>query len=161
MSTTILFVDTEFNNKQLISIGLVDTAGHEFYAEIKGITPSKCSNFVFDTVLPLLSNNNPETMLEVSERLNDWLKAFTGPIKLVYDYDDDLGHFRSLTKVNVEPVFLSIQGDDENDIYADTLDLFFLAHDRHHALNDAKALKTAVLAVADISPAFAKKIGLN
>ena len=55
----LIFLDTEFTDFpesecDLISIGLVDENGREFYAESTQFRREACSDFVVDVVLPLL-----------------------------------------------------------------------------------------------------------
>ena len=53
----LVFLDTEFTSfvrPDLISIGLVAEEGREFYAERTDYRKDDCSDFVRETVLPLL-----------------------------------------------------------------------------------------------------------
>lgn len=53
----LVFIDTEFTdfvNPQLISIGMVADSGEEFYAEVP-FSDDRCSEFVRETVIPLLN----------------------------------------------------------------------------------------------------------
>ena len=53
----LIFLDTEFTDfarPDLISLALVSEDGREFYAERTDYDPERCSEFVRETVLPLL-----------------------------------------------------------------------------------------------------------
>jgi hypothetical protein len=53
----LIFLDTEFtsfDHPELISMGLVGEDGREFYAERTDYQRDACSDFVLETVLPLL-----------------------------------------------------------------------------------------------------------
>lgn len=73
-----VFLDTEFTDfthPHLISIGMVAGYGEEFYAKIP-YPHSECSDFVRETVVPLLGRF-PEalcTKMELSIRLRTWLE---------------------------------------------------------------------------------------
>ena len=75
-----MFIDTEFEDLRddagLISIGLVNEAGDEFYAELTDTwRRDRCSAFVEETVLPLLdaSKNRRLSRVQLCVRLFDWL----------------------------------------------------------------------------------------
>lgn len=82
-----VFFDTEFANiepdknghRNLISIGCIATDGREFYAELTDTWDEHlCSQFVLDTVLPLLEGG--EYRMGVSElavRLKAWIEGIT------------------------------------------------------------------------------------
>lgn len=79
--TSLIFFDTEFTDfaindePRLISIGLVDQAGNEFYAElIDTYQFSDCSGFVCENVLPLLVGGDARmTWAQLADRLNRWV----------------------------------------------------------------------------------------
>ena len=59
-----IYYDTEFTNLDsnidwdLISAGFVTETGDEWYVEIKDFNHEECSNFVINTVLPLLGKGD-------------------------------------------------------------------------------------------------------
>jgi hypothetical protein len=73
-----IFLDTEFTDffrPQLISIGMVADSGEEFYAEIP-YPDSECSDFVRETVIPLLGRF-PHAICSKDElpvKLRTWLE---------------------------------------------------------------------------------------
>ena len=98
-----LFLDTEFTDfvdSELISIGIVDENGREFYAELTDFRREACSGFVVDTVLPLLGQYSASlvgTKHYVSHRLAEWLAEYreTGATVCV-DYQTDWDLFVKL-----------------------------------------------------------------
>ncbi len=62
----LVFLDTEFTDlvdSELISIGMVSEDGQRvLYLEISDFDPSKCSPFVQDGILPLLSRTEDVTV---------------------------------------------------------------------------------------------------
>lgn len=145
----LIFIDTEFTNfknPELISIGLVSNDWqHEFYAELP-IDESKCSDFVIQTVLPLLGKkaNAKCTPTELTERLACWLAQFSDcDTQICYDSEDDW-HLLCQALNGRLPAWLmgwNIQ------YYLNPMRLndYFILYglDRHHALNDAKANRYA------------------
>jgi len=73
-----IFLDTEFTDfirPHLISIGMVADSGEEFYAEIP-YPESECSDFVRETVIPLLGRFSGAICSKeiLSVRLRTWLE---------------------------------------------------------------------------------------
>jgi hypothetical protein len=77
-----LYLDTEFTdftNSELISIGIVDENGREFYAERNDFQRELCSDFVRETVLPLLGQYPSGiigTKRHIAYRLSQWLEEY-------------------------------------------------------------------------------------
>jgi hypothetical protein len=77
-----IFLDTEFTdfvNSELISIGIVDENGREFYAELTDFRREACSEFVVETVLPLLGQYPASivgTKQHIAYRLSQWLEEY-------------------------------------------------------------------------------------
>lgn len=102
-----IFLDTEFTDFperefDLISIGLVDENGREFYAELTDYRQEACSDFVKQVVLPLLKKH-PNTVwgnkFAVAVKLNEWLKEYdTGSqlANICFDYNGDWHWFAHL-----------------------------------------------------------------
>lgn len=78
-----VFFDTEFSSlnaaADLISIGCVAQDGREFYGELAdGWHPSNCSDFVVQTVLPLLQGGEYRmSRYELAFHLKAWVEGLT------------------------------------------------------------------------------------
>ena len=150
----LVFLDTEFTEFQrpdLISIALVAEDGREFYAERTDYHRDACSDFVRETVLPLLGRvpGAACSRTELTERLHEWFDHLPEPATIIYDFEGDwqllawaiLGRTYRCPPVNFgEPLHLGnssithpIFERAQNNIYSqDWLP--------HHALADARAL---------------------
>ena len=90
----LVFLDTEFTDflrPDLISIALVAEDGSEFYAERTDYCEDDCSDFVRETVLPLLGGV-PDTACsrsELTQRLRDWFEQLPEPATIIYDFESD------------------------------------------------------------------------
>ena len=141
----IIFLDTEFTNfidTELISIGLVSQDDKNFYAELP-VDRATCSDFVKETVLPLLGKIEGAQCLpvELNFRLRRWLEQFKNgdDIVIAYDYDGDWTLFCHALRDDV-PAW--INGVNIYSYINDRKqDLFFreTALEPHHALHDAMA----------------------
>lgn len=149
-----VFIDTEFTHFvdrfcELISFALVDETGRELYVEIDDWNQSNASDFVLDVVKPLLGRF-PEarcTKAEAKRRLERYLCSHYEPVVLVIDsrrdlrllcelYSGPLPHVRS-TLLLTDPKLAACQF---------WIDTYFESHravPRHHALEDARALRQA------------------
>lgn len=96
----LVFIDTEFTdfqNSQLISIGLVSETGAELYLETT-FPYTECSDFVKAVVLPLLWHT-PDvkvTSNEIGDRIVSWLDSIRRAdedLEILYDYSTDLNLF--------------------------------------------------------------------
>jgi hypothetical protein len=155
----LIFLDTEFTDFperecDLISIGLVDEAGREFYAESTEYRQEACSDFVRQTVLPLLGepkNRIVGNYFTIAKELNEWLKSYNNePLTICIDY---LGDWQLLVKLLAllpeEELVQNITGQNiwgDLDIMA--LDYYWaevdaFGHKEHHALYDARGNKYA------------------
>ncbi len=148
-----LFLDTEFTdfkNPRLISFGLTSEEGNSFYAErLEGWTLDDCSAFVIQEVLPLLGPKmNRVNDARIRWCLREYARSLGGQATI---YTDSLWHD--------EPVFKSIFIDRMNEwppefnlqfleFDSPASELFYDSHGlrRHHALDDAIALKKAYVA---------------
>ena len=91
-----IFLDTEFTDFpdrecDLISIGLVDEEGREFYAELTDYRQEACSHFVKEVVLPLLKRHPGAVVgkqFDVAIQLNEWLKHYP-EANICFDYGLD------------------------------------------------------------------------
>jgi hypothetical protein len=144
-----IFIDTEFTDFvdiDLISIGMVDENGREFYAERNDFEMKLCNPFVHEIVLPQLKKNHHQVMsyTVLSKSLQEWIGFYSkSGCLLCYDsYVDyvlfaeafaqkipfNLRHNNIFTKLNM-----------------DVFENYFVENNvlQHHALNDARANKKA------------------
>lgn len=89
-----VFLDTEFTKltyPDLISLALVSEDGREFYAERTDYNSSSCSDFVRETVLPLLGRvpGAACTNKELTDRVRAWFTALPEPATIIFDYETD------------------------------------------------------------------------
>lgn len=151
------YLDTEFTDfvsQQLISLGVVCVDGAEFYIEIEDYPRFIESQFVKDTVVPLLQRGKfclPESKAAVEFCI--WLAERPEPLVFVIDYGGDyelaMRLLRDFTEPNPGYEFIHhILGPDITaiDVYQDAKTLYFTEHDKrqHHALVDARAMKFAL-----------------
>jgi diamine N-acetyltransferase len=143
-----VFVDSEFTNlhdPRLISVGAVATDATSFYCELNDWPREHCSEFVERSVLPLLDGDAvPHPM--AAEAFTDWIgeKIKRAPTTIVSDSGFDRWALSDLLGREDLPagtqwlrVPIAYESLDE---VASSLGLR-----RHHALDDARALRHAVL----------------
>lgn len=153
-----LFVDTEFTdllNCDLISIGAISEDGkHEFYGERSDFDLSQCNDFVRLAVLPQLGADPSlvGTEDELSGRLKTWLQQFAanGPLAVCVDHPTDWEFFTYLVR-DAETLAMpaSITGRSiSREVDPREVEKYWTEHGRsaHHALHDAKALRSAWMA---------------
>lgn len=90
----LVFLDTEFTNfvrPDLISIVLVSEDGREFYAERTDYRHADCSDFVRQTVQPLLGRvpGAQCDRAELSRRLRGWFAQLPEPAIVIHDFQSD------------------------------------------------------------------------
>jgi hypothetical protein len=144
-----LFLDTEFTdftNPEMISIGIVDENGREFYAESTQFRREACSQFVNEIVIPLLGQY-PDAIVgtqeHIAHRLVEWLELYreSGAIVSV-DYATDWHLFLDLMAGNKVMDFIDgqlIWTDLDQQRISDWWKETGLP--QHHALYDARANK--------------------
>jgi hypothetical protein len=154
----LLFLDTEFTGldqakPDLISIGMVDEAGREFYAELpESHWTVQCNEWVHNNVLPhLWDGDYTKSESETRDALFNWISSIAEQTIIVTDYpevDFYLHLWRLLPKwpknLDIKPVQFSVWslGDDKQAALQQVMDAYFNAeHPRHHALHDAHALR--------------------
>lgn len=158
----IIFFDTEFHDlvktPKLISIGLVSEDSREFYGELSDTYEvDECSEFVQDTVLPLLEGGDVlMSRAQLRGRLKDWLESFTEPVTLATDslaWDwprmHELFPKPESWPANVDriPKLLSMNYLDDFERFEEAAEEAFAnGLRRHHALDDAKANREGYLA---------------
>ncbi len=147
-SQTYVFIDSEFTDltaPQLISIGAVATDSTAFYAELQGWNPERASVFVQEAVVPLLDGDAVPVELG-AEALTEWLeqRSRRTPTTIISDSGFDRWALAELfgredlpPNVRWQRVPISYREIDEA---AQRLQLR-----RHHALDDARALRHVVL----------------
>lgn len=90
----LVFLDTEFTRfayADLISVGLVSEDGQEFYAERTDYDRKACTDFVRETVQPLLGRVPGSSCKreQMPQRLRDWFQQLPEPATVIYDYAGD------------------------------------------------------------------------
>lgn len=142
-----LFLDTEFTdftNPELISIGIVDENGREFYAESTSFRRERCSEFVVETVLPLLGQYTDSLVLnryQIAHALLQWLEEYREQgATICVDYYTDWYLFHELLESTTVMEFvkpLNIWPDIDSHKIESWWQETGLS--RHHALYDARA----------------------
>jgi len=143
-----IFLDTEFSDfedPQLISIGLVTSTGDEFYAEVE-FDLEACSDFVRRTVVPLLTQAENLSLAELKTSLSMWIEEVRepGPTLLCYDSEYDRKMLDSIFENDFPSgiVFRNLGA-----CYVNRLKQYEYhvknKQAEHHALHDARALKYA------------------
>ena len=149
----LIFLDTEFtdfNDPDLISIGLVDETGREFYAERTDYCEEMCSDFVVKVVKPLLKQHPKRvegTRFKIARELNEWLQHYGDTmITVCFDYSTDWHLFNDLLSLlPEEEIFNNLRGlMIWGDIDQQALEWFWKERDcigwnQHMALYDAHA----------------------
>lgn len=145
---TYVFIDSEFTSltaPELISFGAVATDATAFYAEIEGWVPAHASSFVNEQVLPLLDGDAVPAEVG-AQALGEWLaeRARRSPVTVISDSGFDRWAMAALfggeqlpPNVRWQRVPVAYEALDEA---AQQLKLR-----RHHALDDARALRHLVL----------------
>lgn len=147
----LIFFDTEFTelglDARLISIGLVTEDGqHEFYSELEDTYQlDHCSDFVRESVLPLLQGGNARMSLqELTLKLAKWLEEFDESVQLATDslhwdwpWIQKIFSDPNLWPINLAAKPLILGQNPELELAIETA--FTGGLRRHHALDDAKA----------------------
>lgn len=153
-----VYLDTEFTQftqPELISIGLAAEDGGEFYAVMKSFPLQQCSAFVREVVLPIIEHWPVATLdrRELRKSLMQWLNESGEPLQVVCDFATDAellielihGDARdALRAFNIAnaTVLTALQCEQ----ITDAVDNYFdepRQWPRHHALEDARALRHA------------------
>lgn len=163
-----LFFDCEFTRFQegaelpgLISIGVVSDCGKTFYAENASVQKEPCSEFVIETVLPLLQGGDALMPYPaIAEKLKAWLESFDREVKMWSDapcfYWPYVEHMFDTYgwpgNLNRSPAPISFDSGVQNICFFNAVEEMFLSNKslrRHHALDDAianmRAFKTATM----------------
>jgi len=147
-----VWLDTEFTRlvqPQLLSLGAVADDGAEFYAEIADppeapageALPARCSAFVREVVLPLL-RGPARPRAQVALEFGRWLGQRTAPVTIVTDSGFDRWALADLLQGEDLPAHVHWH---RVPITSEALDeaAAQLGLRRHHALDDARALRAA------------------
>jgi RimJ/RimL family protein N-acetyltransferase len=145
---TYVFIDSEFTtltDPRLISLGAVATDATAFYCELADVPAERCSEFVRSTVLPLLDGRAVSHPV-AAQSFETWLaaRAAAQPTIIVSDSGFDRWAMADLLgREDLPPGvrWVRVPIDYEQiDEVASSLGLR-----RHHALDDARALRHIVL----------------
>lgn len=150
----LIFLDTEFTNfarPDLISIALVCEDGREFYAERTDYHRDACTDFVRETVLPLLGGvpDAACSRSELTQRLHAWFEQLPEPATIIYDFQGDwlllvdaiLGRaYRSPPANFGEPLHLDNSSITHPVFEQAQNNTYTMNWPPHHALVDARAL---------------------
>jgi hypothetical protein len=157
----LLFLDTEFTGldqtkPDLISIGLVDEVGREFYAELpESHWTVQCNEWVHFNVLPYLwSGDYVQSETSIRERLTSWIESFQEEVVIVTDWPngDFFIQLRSLLpqwpkNLNTWPMEFDSwsMGEEQQPLLRKIIDEYHIPHrPKHHALHDAHSLRLAL-----------------
>ena len=169
----LIYIDTEFTcfaKPSLISLGAVASNGNEFYVEILDYPKKHQSEFVSDIVVPLLNNAvHGKSYIEAGARFAEWVSE-QGECQICCDFDEDWNLAKALldsefpANLGGQYVYINSIFDDlirkhrnqelvsyielrmTTSLYWKYIDQYFMDNlvGRHHALNDAKAMKYAI-----------------
>lgn len=140
-----LWIDTEFNEfrGELISIGIVDEAGREFY-EVLPPPLVGYGAWVAQHVVPILGKA-PITLMELKAKLHAFLASYGNAAHLVADWPEDIEFFLHLLIVGpgerIGPDRWTME------VRRDLPETSKTSSIPHHALEDAKALRAGHLLV--------------
>lgn len=162
----LIFLDTEFTGlnqakPDLISIGLVDASGREFYAELpESHWTVQCNEWVHFNVLPHLWHGKYVHSKEsIAESLAAWIEIIPEESVIITDFAE-ADFFKQLKplltrwpkNLSTWPIELSAWSlDDELASQARKIkdQYHTLERPAHHALHDAHALRLATLFLID------------
>jgi hypothetical protein len=150
----LVFLDTEFTNfarPDLISMALVSEDGCEFYAERYDYCLADCSDFVRQTVQPLLGRvpGAACSRSELTDRVREWFTQLSEPATVIFDYEWDwhllavamLGQpYRKLPIDIASPLCLSACTITHPVFEQAQSHIYTQDWPPHHALADARAL---------------------
>jgi DNA polymerase elongation subunit (family B) len=165
-----VFFDTEFTHfddgrvepAQLISIGCVSQDSKQFYTENADYNESICSEFVCETIIPLLEGGLVlMSSQKLAQKLLVWVESFNEEVVFVTDAADfDWPFVVQLfdqwgwpSNLNRDPEFLGFLYRIQVSAFESAILHAFthMALRRHHALDDALANQFAYQRVMSIS----------
>lgn len=145
---TYIFLDSEFTSlslPELISVGAVATDATAFYAELRGWSPERSSDFVRQVVMPLLDGDAVSHEV-AAEAFAAWLDERTGraPTTIVSDSGYDRWALAEL--LGREDLPAGVEWKRVAVAYGELDNATrHLGLRRHHALDDARALRHLLL----------------
>lgn len=160
LSLMLVFLDTEFTglnqaSPDLISIGLVDETGREFYAELpESHWTVQCNEWVHFNVLPhLWSGDYVQNVDTLREGLTRWVESIPDGVMVVTDCANS-DFFMQLKRLLPDwPKNLASwpmefgtwsMGDEQQPVLRKLMDDYYSPQrPQHHALHDANALRLA------------------
>ena len=159
----LLFLDTEFTGldqakPDLISIGLVDEAGREFYAELpESHWTVQCNEWVHFNVIPHLQRGaHAQTEESIRNRLAAWIEALPDEVVIVTDFpnSDFFIQLHRLLKrkwpknLHHWPMLFNTwsMGQEQQPMLQKMKDDYHSPNrPKHHALHDAHSLRLCML----------------
>ena len=128
-----IYIDTEFNDfgGDLISLGMVDENGREFYAVVRCQSPTP---WVAANVMPVLGKQFASLRM-LQAQMEAWLAVYPS-IHIVADWPEDIAHFcRALItgpgmRIDTPPLTMEVRRDLSSE----------LSMIPHNALEDARAI---------------------
>jgi hypothetical protein len=158
----LIFLDTEFtgldqDKPDLISIGLVDELGREFYAELPEFHWTvQCNEWVHFNVLPhLWRGKYVDNEATIGKRLKAWIEDFEEDVVIVSDWPqgDFFIHLKRLLpewpkNLSSWPIQFGpwSMGEEIQPVLQKVIDEYHTdARPLHHALHDAHSLRLAML----------------
>lgn len=175
-----VFLDSEFEHLepggQLISIGFAAQCSQDMDAETlyivleegEGWKREVCSDFVVNSVLPLLDKHDPETLsrADAALRIDAWLDQLRGgdrsiQIVMMCDSGWDWEHLKDLypwmpgtelwvhaANIVCRNIYSELASGASQRVFNETREAFLAHRDQHHALIDALANRQAFSQVA-------------
>ena len=154
-----LFFDTEFTglhqNTCLLSIGIVDENGREFYRELDDYDPTQLNDWLRDNVIASFTNEGSVNMGMLRDDLENWLHPYASDQIEVWSdclaYDWVLfceifgGAFEVPKNIYYIPfdicTLMKMKGVDPDTDREDFSDRLWGDERKHNALHDAKVIK--------------------
>lgn len=166
MAAANVFFDTEFggfapDEMQLISIGFVSENNRTLYLELDKVDPRGYSQFCKEVVLPLLDGGPKVAWDDAAARVRDYLCSFGSVVNLWTDSPGYDGTFLAELVASVRAELPEIRicvpefdGFFARMNYVNRSEALFESRQlrRHHALDDAKAMREGWLAVKRSKP---------
>jgi len=151
-----VYFDTEFTglhkDTTLISIGIIDENGREYYAELKDYDENQCDDWIKENVIKNLDGNHVVSKEELREELTEWFSEYKKveiwSDCLAYDwvlFNDIFGHAFTIP-MNIYYIpfdictLMKIKGVDP-DIDREDFAEMNEKSSKHNALWDAKVIK--------------------
>lgn len=145
---TYVFIDSEFTSleaPELISVGAVATDSTAFYAEVRGWSPERATDFVRQVVMPLL-DGDAVPMPMAAEAFSTWLDERAGRAPTTIISDSGFDRWALAELLGREDLPAGIEWKRVPISYEELDDATKLLNlRRHHALDDARALRHLVM----------------